>query len=176
MSTLGPPPIPLLDVGGSSTHMQGISQLPPGHVCYFDGAVRAGEWSAMGMVLCDSTGAFVSARGGWLQGVPELAMVELVALRESVLWCVSARFTTMLLAGDAKGIIDKVRAGVVNDALGGAILQEIKWMLRDNPGFSVHFVGRQNNRASHLVTRKALSLSLRTLSSFDFCAWLHLEF
>ncbi|CAL1357398.1 unnamed protein product [Linum trigynum] len=38
------------------------------------------------------------------------------------------------------------------------ILQEIRQLLEANAGYSVEFVGSQNNRMTHLMAKKALDL------------------
>ncbi|CAL1376085.1 unnamed protein product [Linum trigynum] len=90
--------------------------------------------------------------------------------------CIMRGWESMLIVGDAKVVIDKVNAQEVMDAKGGAILREVRAFRQMFPGFRVQFVGRQNNRVPHLVTRKVVVLSASVVLHFDFCAWLRSKF
>ncbi|CAL1354845.1 unnamed protein product [Linum trigynum] len=100
-------------------------------------------------------------------------VVELLDLREAVLWCISHGFTDMRFEGDAKVVIDKILGADTSDSRMGAILEEIVQFVASSPGFSVRFVGRHSNRVAHLVARKALFLYPTTSRLFDFQSWLN---
>ncbi|CAL1411430.1 unnamed protein product [Linum trigynum] len=140
--------------------------------CRWDGATRAGSHSAGGMVIVDDKGATVWAAGIQFPHIDAPPVVELLALREAILWALRLGFTAMQFEGDAKVIIDKINRADASDSQMGVILQEVINLLAVHSGFCIRFVGRCNNRVAHLVARKALSLYPATCRSFDFQAWL----
>ncbi|CAL1395534.1 unnamed protein product [Linum trigynum] len=70
----------------------------------------------------------------------------------------SFRVEFVRIEGDAKTIIEKVKARSIQDAVGGALLEEIQQLLSATLEFRLQFVGRQYNTAGHMVARKTLSL------------------
>ncbi|CAL1361642.1 unnamed protein product [Linum trigynum] len=99
-------------------------------------------------------------------------LVELSTLRDAIRWCQHRGLEAVTIEGDAKIVIDKVNAGDVCAAAGGALFEEIRHLLLMSPGFRVQFVDRQNSRVVHMVTKKALSLFPASCNGFDFCGWL----
>ncbi|CAL1388088.1 unnamed protein product [Linum trigynum] len=112
------------------------------------------------------------AKGVQFPSLDAPAMVELLTLREAITWCLDSGLTEVRFEGDAKVLIDKINQGDARENRLGAILEEIGLLLCAQPGFSVRFIGRENNRVAHVVARKALSLSPTMYRSFDFRAWL----
>ncbi|CAL1398789.1 unnamed protein product [Linum trigynum] len=149
-----------------------ISDGPPRMVCRWDGATRRGSHSAGGVVLFSQTGEVGMVRGIQLPGIDSPQLVELLALREAVIWCSGLGFTDMVFEGDAKVIIEKINRGDHSDSRMGAVLEELVQYFHIHPGFSIRFIGRCNNRAAHLVARKALSLYPTMSRFFDFQTWL----
>ncbi|CAL1385078.1 unnamed protein product [Linum trigynum] len=138
----------------------------------WDGAVRSGSHSAGGLVLLTPDREVLLVKGVQFPWIEDPLMVELVTLREAVLWCQSFGWADITFEGDAKIIIDKINLREARDSPLGAVLDELIQIFAGNPGFSVRFVGRRSNRVAHLVARKALSLFPTMGLSFDFRAWL----
>ncbi|CAL1376591.1 unnamed protein product [Linum trigynum] len=112
------------------------------------------------------------ATGVQIAGIDDPMVVELLVLREAMLWCQGLGLTDVRFEGDAKVIIDKLNRGDHGDNRMGAVLEEIANWLHVLPRFSIRFVGRHSNKVAHLVARKALSLYPAMSRSFDFHTWL----
>ncbi|CAL1357271.1 unnamed protein product [Linum trigynum] len=143
-----------------------------GVICMWDGAVRSGSHSVGGLVLLSPEREVLLVEGVQFPGIDDPLVVELVSLREAVLWCQSFGWEDITFEGDAKIIIDKINLRDARDSRLGAVLDEIIHIFAGNPGFSVRFVGRRSNRVAHLVARKALSLFPTMSRSFDYRTWL----
>ncbi|CAL1376376.1 unnamed protein product [Linum trigynum] len=139
-------------------------------VCMWDGATRRGSHSAGGMVLCDPGRSILRVKGVHFAQIDEPLVVELLVLREAIVWCLEYGLSEVRFEGDAEVIIDKINQADSRDSHLGAILKEICQYFDAHPGFSVRFVGRGNNRVAHSVARKALSLYPNTYRLFDFRA------
>ncbi|CAL1388801.1 unnamed protein product [Linum trigynum] len=139
-----------------------------GIVCHWDGATRKGSHSAGGWVLYDGMGNVLLASGVQFPGMDDPAVVELLVLREAVLWCLDHGFTEVRFEGDAKMIIDKINKADTRDSQLGAVLEEVVHAVGSTPGYSVRFIGRRRNRVAHLVARKALALYPTLNRWFDF--------
>ncbi|CAL1379341.1 unnamed protein product [Linum trigynum] len=88
-------------------------------ICRWDGATRSGSHSAGGIVIMDANGGLVLAKGLQFPLIDEPLVVELLVLREDILWCQSLGFKEMRFEGDAKVIIEKInRAYTRNNQMG----------------------------------------------------------
>ncbi|CAL1372154.1 unnamed protein product [Linum trigynum] len=153
--------------------MHSTAQVDDSHlVCIWDGATKGGSHSAGGMVLFDSPRTLLLARGVQFAQMDDPAVVELLVLREAIIWCGEQGLSEVRFEGDTKVIIDKINQTDTRDSRLGAVLKEIDHYFRAQSGLSVHFVGRENNRVAHLVARKALSLYPTMSRFFDFQTWL----
>ncbi|CAL1365692.1 unnamed protein product [Linum trigynum] len=153
--------------------MRSSAQLDDSHlVCMWDGATKGGSHSAGGMVLFDPTRTLLLARGIQFAQMDDPAVVELLGLREAIIWCMEQGLSAVRFEGDAKVIIDKINQADTRDSRLGAVLEEVVHYIRTQSGFSVRFVGRENNRVAHLVARKTLSLYPTMSRFFDFQTWL----
>ncbi|CAL1397696.1 unnamed protein product [Linum trigynum] len=155
----------------AQTHQPG-QVVQAGVICTWDGATRSGSHSAGGLVLLTPSRDVLMAKGVQFSIIDDPMMVELLVLREGIIWCLERGFTDVQFEGDAKVVIDKILQADTRDNRVGAILEEVVLGLSSNPGFSVRFVGRSSNRITHLVARKALSLYPTTSRLFDFQSWL----
>ncbi|CAL1384042.1 unnamed protein product [Linum trigynum] len=142
-------------------------------ICMWDGAVRLGSHAAEGMVILNSERAVILAKGVHFPFLSDPLMVEALALREAIGWCLANGFTMMRFEGDAKVIIEKILWKDIRDSHIGVILEEIVNSFASNLGLSIRFVGRRNNRVAHLVARQALPLFPTACRSFDFRTWLY---
>ncbi|CAL1411943.1 unnamed protein product [Linum trigynum] len=138
----------------------------------WDGAIRPGSHSAGGLVLLSPTRSVLMVKGVQLHLLEDPMAVELIVLREAVLWCLANNLTSVQFEGDAKVIIDKINQGDIRDNRVGVILEEVVHYFRTHPEFRIRFIGRRSNRVAHLVARKALSLYPTMSRFFDYQAWL----
>ncbi|CAL1393166.1 unnamed protein product [Linum trigynum] len=141
-------------------------------ICGWDGATRRGSHSAGGVVLMTPNRDILMATGVQFPVIDDPLVVELLVLREAVLWCMGHILYNVGFEGDAKVVIDKIKRVDTRDSRLGAILEEVLHYFACNPGFSVRFIGRRSNRLAHMVARKALSLYPTMSRYFDFHAWL----
>ncbi|CAL1377707.1 unnamed protein product [Linum trigynum] len=141
-------------------------------VCMWDAATRSGSHAAGGMVILNLARDILMAKGVQFPGIDDPAVVELLVLREAMLWCLEHGFAVVRLEGDAKVIIDKIRQADTSDNQMGAVLDEVVQYFAAHPGLSVRFVVRRYNRVAHEVARKALSLYPTLCRFFDFQTWL----
>ncbi|CAL1360158.1 unnamed protein product [Linum trigynum] len=146
---------------------------PQETVCRWDGATKSGSHSAGGMVIMNQAGEIIFANGVQFRMIYDPLVVEVLALREAVNWCRDHAFTVVRFEGDAKVFINKILLADAKDNRMGAILQEVIQCFASNPGFSVRFVGWDNNRVAHLEARKALSLYPSMSRVFDYQTWLN---
>ncbi|CAL1381312.1 unnamed protein product [Linum trigynum] len=154
------------------TAHQSVQEDSSGVICSWDRATRRGSHSASGVVLMSQSRGVLWAAGIQFPIIDDPLIVELLFLREAILWCLGQGLTSMRFEGDAKVIIDKIRQADTRDNRVGAVLEEVTQYFASNPGFSVRFIGRSSNRVAHLVARKALSLYPAMSRFFDFQAWL----
>ncbi|CAL1408509.1 unnamed protein product [Linum trigynum] len=124
-----------------------------------------------GMVLLTPTREVLLVNGVHFPGVDDPMVVELLTLREAILWCLGHGFSAVRFEGDAQLVIEKIRRGKSADSRMGPILEEVSNLVVAHAGLSVRFVGRRNNRIAHLVARKTLSLYPTTSHFFDFQTW-----
>ncbi|CAL1413747.1 unnamed protein product [Linum trigynum] len=69
--------------------MQSTTQVDESHlVCMWDEATKGGSHSAGGMVLFDPTRTLLLARGVQFSQMDDPVVVELLVLREAIIWCV----------------------------------------------------------------------------------------
>ncbi|CAL1391706.1 unnamed protein product [Linum trigynum] len=140
-------------------------------VCMWNSAVCVGSHSAGGLIVKDSGGTVVAAKGLVFEGVVDPLVVETISLREALHCCQDLGIPQVRFEGDAKILIDKINAKDARDSRVGAIIKEILSLLRVHSGFCVRFVGRNSNRVAHSVARKTLSLSPASSRLYDFRAW-----
>ncbi|CAL1409895.1 unnamed protein product [Linum trigynum] len=69
--------------------MQSTAQVGDSHlVCMWDRATKGGSHSAGGMVLFDTARTFLLARGVQFSQMDDPVVVELLVLRNAIIWCV----------------------------------------------------------------------------------------
>ncbi|CAL1377911.1 unnamed protein product [Linum trigynum] len=156
------------DVGALEPTPKGSFEV----ICGWDWATRRDSHSAGGMVPMTPSRDVLRASGVQFPVISDPAIVELLALHEAILWCLGQGFASVRFEGDAKVFIDQIRNGDPRDSRMGAVLEEVVNLFDSNPGLSIRFVGRSNNRVAHLVARKALSLYPTMSRVFNFQAWL----
>ncbi|CAL1410198.1 unnamed protein product [Linum trigynum] len=124
------------------------------------------------MVVMGPDGVVVGAKGVCFPEVDDPMLVEVLALKEAILWCRSTACCFVRFEGDGKVVVDRLLLAQGSDSMAGAIFREVLLYMAENGGFSVRCVGRRINRVAHLVARKALLLYPIASRYFDFVAWL----
>ncbi|KAG6626610.1 hypothetical protein CIPAW_15G062400 [Carya illinoinensis] len=62
------------------------------------------------------------------------------------------------LEGDAKMVVDAVTSNTQDSSWDGQVIEDIKSVLKAQPGWSVSFSGRSSNKAAHETAKLALTL------------------
>ncbi|CAL1360390.1 unnamed protein product [Linum trigynum] len=106
-----------------------MALVNPSEVVFqWDGATKAGSHSAGVMVIRLRSGGLIRVMGIQLLDVDDRTTVELLVLREAVLWCLNLGFHTICFEGDVKVVIDKINQSDTRDsrvggfAAGGGVL------------------------------------------------------
>ncbi|CAN1177238.1 Putative ribonuclease H protein At1g65750 [Linum perenne] len=121
-----------------------------------DGAVQAPLGGSTGWVLRAPTGMVLHAVGTPYPGITDPFILELLACRDAVSWCVSSGLFQVDFEGDAEMVSKAVRDQESTRAQGGIIVQEVSRLLASSPSFKLLSVRRSANRAAHSVARLAL--------------------
>ncbi|CAL1355817.1 unnamed protein product [Linum trigynum] len=124
-----------------------------------------------GMVIFNQAREVLMAQGIQFPMITDPMVVELLVLREAMLWCLALGFTEVGFEGDAKVIIDKINRADTRDNRIGDVLEEVVHYFALHPGFRVRFVGRRSNRVAHSVASPLLYPT--TSRSFGFMIWLN---
>ncbi|CAL1405225.1 unnamed protein product [Linum trigynum] len=77
-------------------------------VCMWDGATSIGSHSAGGMVLLNPNREVLMVQGIQFLLIDDPLVVEMLALREAILWCLDHGFTEVRFEPDAKVVIKKI--------------------------------------------------------------------
>ncbi|CAL1374106.1 unnamed protein product [Linum trigynum] len=96
-------------------HPTGLAEAPT-IVCMWDGATRAGSHLADGMVLFGPHREILLDQGTQFRSIDDPLVVESLALREAIFWCVAHGFLDVKFEGDAKVIIDKINRADTRDS------------------------------------------------------------
>ncbi|CAN1279426.1 Putative ribonuclease H protein At1g65750, partial [Linum perenne] len=121
-----------------------------------DGAVQAPFGSSTGWVLRAPTGMVLHVVGTPYLGITDPFILELLACRDAVSWCVSSGLFQVDFESDAEMVSKAVSEQENLRAQGGIIVQEVTRLLASSPTFKLLSVRRSANRAAHSVARMTL--------------------
>ncbi|XP_065861213.1 uncharacterized protein [Euphorbia lathyris] len=126
--------------------------------CNVDGAIFKEVGSCgMGAVIRDDSGTFLFCSSSCIASTREPKVIEALALRTSLIWLASLRYTHVEFESDAKLVIDAILSNKKDISEFGMLINDCRVVLRSNPTFSVSYVSRLANRAAHSVARQAYS-------------------
>ncbi|CAL1376121.1 unnamed protein product [Linum trigynum] len=94
-------------------------------VCMWDGATKSGSHSAGGIVILSPARDVLFVKGTQFLWIDDLLVVELLMLREAILWCTNHGLTEIRFEGDAKVVIDKINHADSRDNRMGVVLEEV---------------------------------------------------
>ncbi|CAL1370686.1 unnamed protein product [Linum trigynum] len=94
-------------------------------VCRWDGATKSGSHSAGGMIILHQAGLVILARGIQFPDLDDPMVVELLVLREAILWCLSMGLLEIRFEGDVKVVVDKIHQSDTRDSRMGVVLEEV---------------------------------------------------
>ncbi|CAL1381107.1 unnamed protein product [Linum trigynum] len=135
---------------------------------HFDRATKESFGGAIDFVGFASQNVISFAFGRSYAEVHDPFVIELLALRDAMRWCLSHSVTNVLFCGDAQVVIRMVSAKDSNHALGGAILKEVQVLRTSLARVSFHFAPRRYNRAAHTVAKQALASMVQRLVDHRF--------
>ncbi|CAN1166125.1 Putative ribonuclease H protein At1g65750 [Linum perenne] len=140
--------------------------------CNVDGATFQAEGrSGMGAVIRDERGGLIKVRMRSWPGVWRSREVEAQALLEAMSWGESEGWTGMVFESDAQEVVRAIQTSRRDDTEFGDILGACDALLRRNPGFSIAFVRRGQNKIAHELARHSASYFLPFFSD-DAPIWL----
>ncbi|CAL1398296.1 unnamed protein product [Linum trigynum] len=104
--------------------------------------LRGVDLTRLGMAILTLARDILLAKGVQFPGIVDPAVVELLVLREAMLWCLEHGFAVVRFERDAKVIIDKIKQADVRDNQMGVVLDKVVQYFAAHSGFSIRFVGR----------------------------------
>jgi ribonuclease HI len=116
------------------------------------GAGRKG----FGIILRDHNGRFLAAKSATRVGLWDSKAVEATAAYLGVLLGQKMGVQQLILEGDAKRVIDAIRAQDENDSMIGHLIDDVRCCLRCIPRWQVNHVFQETNRVVHELARMAL--------------------
>ncbi|CAL1360802.1 unnamed protein product [Linum trigynum] len=84
-------------------------------VCRWDGATKSGSHSAGDLVVLSQDGAVCLAKGVQFPMIDDHKVVELLALREAIHWCLDRGFSAVCFEDDAQVIIERIHHADTRD-------------------------------------------------------------
>ncbi|XP_042952140.1 uncharacterized protein LOC122289228 [Carya illinoinensis] len=85
-------------------------------------------------------------------------VAESWAMLRAIQLCRELGLRQVQLEGDAKMVVDAVNSNTQDSSWDGQVMEDIKSVLKAQPGWSVSFSGRSSNKAAHETAKLALSL------------------
>ncbi|CAL1361463.1 unnamed protein product [Linum trigynum] len=128
---------------------------------WFDGATKGGHGGSIGFVGYHTAGNVLFAFGKFYEGIQDPFLMECLALRDAIHWCLTHSFLSVCFHGDSQLLIRRMIGGDMHHVRGGAILEDVRSLASSFLDVSFVFVSRQLNRAAHHVAQQALPLGVR---------------
>ncbi|CAL1352559.1 unnamed protein product [Linum trigynum] len=130
---------------------------PGGLLIRFDGATKKGVGGSIGFVGFNGDRAVVCAYGKYYEGISDPFLLELLALRDAMVWSLHCGYSSVCFCGDSQLVVRRAMEDDVYHDLGGAVLEEVRVLKASFAFVSVVFAPRSTNRAAHRVARTALA-------------------
>jgi ribonuclease HI len=122
-----------------------------------DAAIDKGSGRmGIGIILRDHDGNFLAAKSAMRMGLWDSAAAEALAAYLGVLFAQERGVQQLILEGDAKQIIDAIRAKDGNDSMIGHLIDDVRQSLRGISRWQVNHVLREANRVAHELAKLAL--------------------
>ncbi|XP_065868718.1 uncharacterized protein [Euphorbia lathyris] len=134
--------------------------------CNIDGAIfkELGS-SGMGAVIRDEVGTFLFCSSSFIPSTKEPRVIEALAIRTSMIWLATMRYTNVEFESDAKMVVDAIQSEKQDISEFGSLIHDCRAILRSNSSFKLSFISRLANRAAHLVARQSCSNASDFLST-----------
>ncbi|CAN1172032.1 Putative ribonuclease H protein At1g65750 [Linum perenne] len=126
-----------------------------------DGAILKNKGGATGMVVRDFYGNLLFAGGLCFPFICDPFTIETLAVRTALLWIRTSNLQNLIIEGDAEQVHCRVFDSHRSHPLAGAIIQEIRTLLKRMPGVIYRTVKRTRNSKAHDVARFALNFMQR---------------
>lgn len=126
----------------------------------------------LGVVIQDHMGRLVAARCVTRQGRLEPAVVEAMAAFVATQTTQELGIQKAWFEGDVKSISEVVNSLVADLSRIGHLVDDLRLELNKIPHWKMTYVCRENNRAAHVLARKATSKEMDGLWLQNFPEWL----
>ncbi|CAL1353631.1 unnamed protein product [Linum trigynum] len=131
---------------------------PPGGILMrFDGATKKGVGGSVGFVGFNGDRAVICAYGKYYEGISDPFLLELLALRDAMVWSLHRGYSSVCFCGDSQLVIRRAMEDDVCHDRGGAVLEEVRVMKTSFAVVCFVFAPRSTNRAAHRVAQTALA-------------------
>ncbi|XP_042987456.1 uncharacterized protein LOC122315549 [Carya illinoinensis] len=110
----------------------------------------------IGVVISDEEGEILVAAGEHMRYAIDAVIAESFALRKAMEVCRDFNFNNVLFEGDAQNIVNAVNAETKDMTRYGSVIEDVKCLLKGREKWSVRFIYREANKASHVLAREAL--------------------
>ncbi|CAL1404143.1 unnamed protein product [Linum trigynum] len=139
-----------------------------GVLIHFDGATRHGEGGCIGFVGFSEAGSPIYACGKYYESISDPFLMELLALRDAMDWCLTRGIVSVCFCGDSQLVIRRVSENIIEHDRGGAILEEVRVLKSSFTFIRFVFSPRRTNRAAHCVAKTALASANQHLADFRY--------
>ncbi|XP_073015730.1 uncharacterized protein [Primulina eburnea] len=124
--------------------------------CNVDAAFFADTRSmGFGMVARDNEGKCIGCRTMVKEGLYEVKEGEAMGLREALSWIREMKFNQVIFEMDAQIIVKAVNSTKVDESEFGAIIEDCRSILKQEPSFSVIFISRLANGVAHALAKES---------------------
>ncbi|CAL1377284.1 unnamed protein product [Linum trigynum] len=128
--------------------------ISPGTVLvHFDGATKTSIGGGVGFVGFSGPTTILFAFGKFYDYMIDAFIIEMLALRDALGWCLSNSISNVSFCADAHVIIQMINRKDSSHVLGGSLLAEIQVLRVSMQRVSFHFALRKYNRAAHIVAK-----------------------
>ncbi|XP_019179038.1 PREDICTED: uncharacterized protein LOC109174248 [Ipomoea nil] len=127
--------------------------------CNIDAAIFA-EGASFGAVIRDHTGGFVAAKSGWLGGVNDPFLAEVIAAKEALTWLKDQDRANYVLESDCLNFCNAFNSSNVDFSYVGLIIKQCLSIANDMGTVKVVHIKRTVNRVAHELARATVSESV----------------
>lgn len=114
-----------------------------------DGAISSKKSClAVGMVIKNASGAFIMGKAQKFSRVMSPLIVEIMAIKEALLWCLGAGITKGEIRTNSKSIASMAYSSSLFLGPEMFLLKNVKLLSHCNPGFNYCFIYKRNKQSN----------------------------
>ena len=118
--------------------------------------VNFDDTAGLGIIIRDDHGLVMAALSQQIPLPASVEMVEVLAARRALLFAKELGFESLVVEGDAEGIIHAINGDSMLNSEYGHILQDIKLLSSSVRNVSFNHISRQGNFVAHRLARRAI--------------------